>query len=62
MLARSFIPSALQVPALAAGTLALPTTRSTGAPIVTLDYGAFQGFNSAANTESFLGVPFAQPP
>lgn len=31
-------------------------------PLVTLDYGSFQGFSSAFSTESFLGVPFAQPP
>lgn len=29
---------------------------------MTLDYGIFQGFSSAFSTESFLGVPFAQPP
>ncbi|KAF8128655.1 Alpha/Beta hydrolase protein [Boletus edulis] len=58
----SFIPPALRVLALAASTLASPTARATGAPLVTLDYGAFQGFDSAGGTESFLGVPFAQPP
>lgn len=31
-------------------------------PLVTLDYGSFQGFSSAFSTESFLGVPFAEPP
>lgn len=31
-------------------------------PLVTLDYGSFQGFGSAFSTESFLGVPFAEPP
>ncbi|KAF8452562.1 Alpha/Beta hydrolase protein [Boletus edulis BED1] len=56
------IPPALRVLALAASTLASPTARATGAPLVTLDYGAFQGFGSAGGTESFLGVPFAQPP
>ena len=35
---------------------------SGGSPIVTLDYGSFQGFCSALSTESFLGIPFAQPP
>ena len=35
---------------------------ATISPVVTLDYGSFQGFYSAFNTESFLGVPFAQPP
>ena len=33
-----------------------------GALLVPLDYGTFQGFKSAGNTESFLGMPFAQPP
>ena len=33
-----------------------------GSPIVSLDYGNFQGFSSAFKTESFLGMPFAQPP
>ncbi|KAI6026036.1 Alpha/Beta hydrolase protein [Pisolithus marmoratus] len=31
-------------------------------PLVALDYGSFRGFSSAFSTESFLGVPFAQPP
>ncbi|KIM54010.1 hypothetical protein SCLCIDRAFT_137679 [Scleroderma citrinum Foug A] len=35
---------------------------NTNLPIVTLDYGRFQGFCSAFSTESFLGIPFAQPP
>ncbi|KAF9234829.1 Alpha/Beta hydrolase protein [Melanogaster broomeanus] len=29
---------------------------------VDLSYGSFQGFSSANSTESFLGIPFAQPP
>ncbi|KAL4072141.1 Alpha/Beta hydrolase protein [Scleroderma citrinum] len=33
-----------------------------GSPLVALDYGSFEGFSSAFSTESFLGVPFAQPP
>lgn len=33
-----------------------------GSPTATLDYGTFQGFCSAFDTESFLGIPFAQPP
>jgi len=37
-------------------------TASADSPIVTLDYGSFQGFCSAFGTESFLGIPFAQPP
>lgn len=55
MLTRSLLSPALQALALAGSTLAL-------APFVSLDYGAFQGFDSATGTESFLGVPFAQPP
>lgn len=31
-------------------------------PIVSLDYGTFEGIASAHTTESFLGMPFAQPP
>ncbi|KAF8550231.1 alpha/beta-hydrolase [Imleria badia] len=58
----SFISPAIQVLAFIASTLAVPTSRSTEAPLVTLDYGAFQGFDSAGDTESFLGMPFAQPP
>ncbi|KIM54027.1 hypothetical protein SCLCIDRAFT_31424 [Scleroderma citrinum Foug A] len=34
----------------------------TSPPIVTLDYGSFQGFCSPLSTDSFLGIPFAQPP
>ncbi|KAF8558698.1 alpha/beta-hydrolase [Imleria badia] len=59
---KSFIPPALSAFALATSTLAFPTARSTGELVVTLDYGSFQGFDSAFGTESFLGVPFAQPP
>ncbi|KAF8431311.1 Alpha/Beta hydrolase protein [Boletus edulis BED1] len=57
----SFIPLVFQVLAL---TSHLPTCRSADAPVVrvTLDYGTFQGFNSAGDTESYLGLPFAQPP
>ncbi|KAF8129906.1 Alpha/Beta hydrolase protein [Boletus edulis] len=59
VLPRSFIPLAFQVLALIS---CLPICRSAGAPVVTLDYGTFQGFNSAGDTESYLGLPFAQPP
>ncbi|KAH0831215.1 Alpha/Beta hydrolase protein [Lanmaoa asiatica] len=59
MLLHFIISPALRVFTLAAAS---PTVRSTSAPSVTLDYGTFQGFDSAGNTESFLGVPFAQPP
>ncbi|KAH9947437.1 Alpha/Beta hydrolase protein [Amylocystis lapponica] len=31
-------------------------------PTVSLSYGTFQGFSSAYDTESFLGIPYAQPP
>ncbi|KAF8836991.1 alpha/beta-hydrolase [Paxillus ammoniavirescens] len=65
MLSHSFASHAIGVLAVAVCVIAVPSTspvqkRST--PLVTLDYGTFQGFNSAENTESFLGVPFAQPP
>ncbi|KIJ11923.1 hypothetical protein PAXINDRAFT_118603 [Paxillus involutus ATCC 200175] len=45
------------------GVLSAPLSRrrSVG-PIVDLNYGSFQGFSSANSTESFLGIPFAQPP
>ncbi|KIJ66167.1 hypothetical protein HYDPIDRAFT_87569 [Hydnomerulius pinastri MD-312] len=45
------------------GVLAAPLSRrrSVG-PTVDLSYGSFQGFSSANSTESFLGIPFAQPP
>jgi len=45
----------------AAPNSAVPLSKR-GSPLVTLDYGTFQGFGSAFSTESFLGVPFAQPP
>lgn len=32
------------------------------APTVTLDAGVFTGKFTSSNTESFLGIPFAQPP
>ncbi|KAF8550232.1 alpha/beta-hydrolase [Imleria badia] len=62
VLIRCFTPSVLHVFAFIASALAVPTSRSIAAPLVTLDYGAFRGFNSAGDTESFLGIPFAQPP
>ena len=62
VLAGSPISPVLQVFAFIVSTLAVPTSRLTEAPLVTLDYGAFQGFDSAGATESFLGMPFAQPP
>ncbi|KAH7915897.1 Alpha/Beta hydrolase protein [Hygrophoropsis aurantiaca] len=37
-------------------------SRDSDAPTVSLDYGTFQGFSSVSATESFLGIPFAQPP
>ncbi|OCH92071.1 alpha/beta-hydrolase [Obba rivulosa] len=33
-----------------------------GSPIVALDHGIFEGFASTYDTDSFLGIPFAQPP
>ncbi|KAN0094321.1 Alpha/Beta hydrolase fold [Tylopilus felleus] len=57
-----FILPAIHVLPFIASVLAVPTPRSSDAPWVTLDYGAFQGFYSAGDTESFLGMPFAQPP
>ena len=42
--------------------LSVIAASDSGSPIVTLDYGSFQGFCSASSTESFLGIPFAQPP
>lgn len=54
------LSAALRVLALAATTLARPCTED--APLVSLDYGIFQDFDSAQGTESFLGVSFAQPP
>ena len=56
------IPLALRVFALITCVLAFPTSRSTDAPLITLNYGTLQGFSSTADTESFLGIPFAQPP
>ncbi|KAH7883016.1 Alpha/Beta hydrolase protein [Phlebopus sp. FC_14] len=58
---RSFPSSVAAVLATIALSFAASVQRRD-APLVTLDYGTFQGFDSAANTESFLGVPFAQPP
>ena len=45
------------------GVLGIPLSRrqNTG-PIVDLSYASFQGFSSANSTESFLGIPYAQPP
>ncbi|KAF9238913.1 Alpha/Beta hydrolase protein [Melanogaster broomeanus] len=60
MLSRSFASRAIEVLAVALCVTAIPQKR--GGPLVVLDYGTFQGFDSAGNTESFLGVPFAQPP
>ncbi|KIM54024.1 hypothetical protein SCLCIDRAFT_1222315 [Scleroderma citrinum Foug A] len=42
--------------------LSVIAASDSGSPIVTLDYGSFQGFCSASSTVSFLGIPFAQPP
>lgn len=54
MILLSFIPPALQVFALIGNAVAVPTfDGSAGAPLVTLDYGTFQGFQSAGDTESF---------
>ncbi|EIW78572.1 sterol esterase [Coniophora puteana RWD-64-598 SS2] len=36
--------------------------RRDGPPTVSLDYATFQGFSSVQDTESFYGIPFAQPP
>ena len=60
LLVRPSIPL-LQAIAPIASALAVPssrllTSRSTGAPLVTLDY------ESAGDTESFLGMPLAKPP
>ncbi|KII95435.1 hypothetical protein PLICRDRAFT_98558 [Plicaturopsis crispa FD-325 SS-3] len=38
-----------------------PGSRVSSAPLVQLECGTFQGF-SANSTDSFLGIPFAQPP
>ncbi|KAJ7205224.1 Alpha/Beta hydrolase protein [Mycena pura] len=38
------------------------TARAAAAPTVTLDGGVFTGTSSTSNTQSFLGIPFAQPP
>ena len=43
-----------------ATVLAAPTIHAT-TPIVTLDEGKFIG-TTANGTDSFLGIPFAQPP
>jgi hypothetical protein len=32
------------------------------APAITLDSGSFTGKVGSANTQSFLGIPFGQPP
>ena len=40
---------------------ALPTARNS-APTVSLGHTTFQGFPSANETESFLGIPYAAPP
>jgi len=45
------------------GDLAIPLSRRQSAgPIIDLSYGSFQGFSSANSTETFLGIPYAQPP
>ncbi|KAF9224875.1 alpha/beta-hydrolase [Gyrodon lividus] len=65
MLSRSFSSRAIEVLAVAVCVIAAPSPsfiQNCGAPLVTLDYGTFQGFDSPGNTESFLGVPFAEPP
>ena len=36
-------------------------TRSHGIPVVSLDYATFEGA-STGGVESFLGIPYAQPP
>ena len=36
-------------------------TRRDGIPVVGLDYATFQG-SSSGGVDSFLGVPYAQPP
>ncbi|KIM54022.1 hypothetical protein SCLCIDRAFT_137622 [Scleroderma citrinum Foug A] len=46
----------------ARSAIAASDSAVTSSPIATLDYGSFQGFCSALSTESFLGIPFAQPP
>ncbi|KAJ7139061.1 alpha beta-hydrolase [Mycena epipterygia] len=38
------------------------TGAALAAPQVTLDSGTFTGTASSSNTQSFLGIPFAQPP
>ncbi|KIJ63557.1 hypothetical protein HYDPIDRAFT_113009 [Hydnomerulius pinastri MD-312] len=67
MLFKSFPSRAVGLLAVAACASAVPSTNSNpvqkrAGPLVTLDYGSFQGFDSVGSTESFLGVPFAQPP
>ncbi|EGO01172.1 hypothetical protein SERLA73DRAFT_159669 [Serpula lacrymans var. lacrymans S7.3] len=53
--------SALSLIAFATSIWAANLTSPTP-PTVTLDYGSFQGFSSVPGTESFLGMPYAQPP
>ncbi|KAH7928880.1 alpha/beta-hydrolase [Leucogyrophana mollusca] len=60
-----FALSILSVASLAATTChaaSIGSTYKRDAPVVSLDYGSFQGFSSVSATESFLGIPFAQPP
>lgn len=54
--------TALTLSLIPAYTAAAAHLAKRDSPLVTLDYGSFQGFSSAFSTESFLGVPFAQPP
>jgi hypothetical protein len=42
-------------------TSAVQNTLATGEPVVSLDYATFQG-NSTGGIDSFLGIPYAQPP
>ena len=36
-------------------------TRRDGGPVVSLNYATFEG-NSTGGVDSFLGIPYAQPP
>ncbi|KAJ7258777.1 carotenoid ester lipase precursor [Mycena haematopus] len=44
------------------GAVGATVTDRAAAPTVTLDSGTFIGTASTSNTQSFLGIPFAQPP
>ena len=51
----------LTFPLLLAFSFRLTAVTAAQGPIVTLDYGSFEG-NLTGNSVKFLGIPFAAPP